>query len=67
MENKKDIVMHLKTLLNATRAGEDIRGMDLTEDGNFILLQWENGCVQKVNITADSGVAIISDVLQAIR
>lgn len=66
MENKKDIVMRLKLLLNATRAGEDIKKMDLTEEGHFVMIQWENGCTQKVNIVADSGVAIIIDVLQAI-
>lgn len=66
MENKEDIVMRLKILLNATRAGEDIKKMDLTEDGDFVMLQWENGCTQKINIAADSGVAIIRDVLKAI-
>lgn len=66
MENKEDIVKRLKILLNATRAGEDIKKMELTEDGDFVVLQGENGCTQKVNIAADSGVAIISDVLKAI-
>lgn len=66
MENKKDIVTRLKILLNATRAGEDIKKMELTEDEDLIVIQWKNGSTQKVNITADSGVAIISDVLKAI-
>lgn len=66
MENKEEIVMRLKLLLAATRAGEDIDKMELTEDQNFVVIQWKNGCTQRVNITADSGVAIISDVIKAI-
>lgn len=66
MENKEDIVMRLKILLNATRAGQDIEKMELTEDGDFVMIEWESGCIQKVNIAADSGVAIIRDVLKAI-
>lgn len=66
MENKEDIVMRLKILLNATRAGRDIKKMELTEDGDFVMIEWESGGTQKVNIAADSGVAIIRDVLQAI-
>lgn len=66
MENKEEIVVRLKILLNATRAGEDIKKMELIEDGDFIVIHWGNGCTQKVNIAADSGIAIISDVVRAI-
>lgn len=66
MENKEEIVVRLKLLLAATRAGEDIDKMELTEDQNFVVIQWKNGCTQRVNIAADSGVAIISDVVKAI-
>lgn len=67
MENKEDIVMRLKILLNATRAGRDIEKMELTEDGDFVMIEWESGGTQKVNIAADSGVAIIRDVLKVIN
>lgn len=67
MENKEDIVMRLKILLNATRAGQDIEEMELTEDGDFVMIEWESGGTQKVNIAADSGVAIIRDVLKVIN
>lgn len=66
MENKEEIVMRLKLLLTATRAGEDIDKMNLTEDQNFVVIHWKSGCSQRVNIEADSGVAIISDVIKAI-
>lgn len=66
MENKEEIVMRLKLLLTATRAGEDIDKMELTEDQHFVVIHWKNGCNQRVNIEADSGVAIIGDVLRAI-
>lgn len=66
MEDKKEIVTCLKVLLNETREGEDIKMMELTEDEHFVMLQWASGSVQKVNIAADSGVALISDVIRAI-
>lgn len=65
-ENKKEIVVRLKLLLKATRAGEDIEELELTEDQHFVVILWKNGCIQKVNIEADSGVALIGDVLRAI-
>lgn len=67
MENKEEIVMRLKLLLTATRAGEDIDKMELTEDQHFVVIHWKSGCTRKVNIEADSGIAIIDDVLHAIR
>lgn len=66
MENKEEIVMRLKMLLTATRAGEDIEKMELAEDQHFVVIHWKNGCSLRVNIEADSGVAIIKDVLMAI-
>ncbi|MCM1193938.1 MAG: hypothetical protein NC123_18945 [Butyrivibrio sp.] len=65
-EDKKEIVTRLKLLLTATRAGADIDKMELTEEQHFIVIQWKNGCTQRVNIEADSGIAIIGDVLRAI-
>lgn len=66
MENKKEIVMRLKMLLKVTKEGEDIDKMELTEDQHFVVIKWKNGWTKRVNIEADSGVAIIEDVLKAI-
>lgn len=66
MEDKGEIIARLKLLLEATRAGGGIEKMELTEDQHFVVLHWGSGCTQRVNIQADSGVAIVKDVLKAI-
>ncbi len=65
-ENKKEIVLRLKLLLNATRAGDDIRKLVLSEDENFVTIIWENGYQKDVCVEADSGTALIRDVLNAV-
>ena len=47
-ENKKEIVIRLGILLKATRAGEDIKNLLLSEDENFVTIVWENGAEKKV-------------------
>lgn len=64
MENKKDIVARLKLLLIATRAGSDLEDLVLSEDQDTVTVQFKNGAARIVNIEADSGVAIIRDVLK---
>lgn len=66
MEDKKEIVMLLKHLLQATRAGADIEDMGLIEDEEKILITFNNGYVTEVNIACDSGIAIIMDVAKVL-
>lgn len=65
-ENKREIVIRLGILLKATRAGEDIERLALSEDENFVTIIWENGYRKNVCVEADSGTALIRDVLDAI-
>ena len=65
-ENKKEIVIRLGILLKATRAGEDIKNLLLSEDENFVTIVWENGAEKKVCVEADSGAALIRDVINAL-
>ena len=65
-EDKKEIVIRLKVLLNATRAGDDIKKLILSEDENFVTIVWENGAEKKVCVEADSGAALIRDVMNAL-
>lgn len=66
MEDKKEIVMLLKHLLQATRAGSDIEQMELTGDGEKVRITFNGKCVKDVNIACDSGIAIIMDVAKAL-
>lgn len=65
-ENKKDILVQLKVLLNMTRAGMEIKEMVLSEDGNFVSIVWKDGYRKKVCVEADSGIALVRDVMNAI-
>lgn len=65
-ENKREIVIRLGILLKATRAGEDIKALHLSEDENFVTIIWENGYRKNVCVEADSGTALIRDVLDAL-
>lgn len=62
-ENKEIIVTRLKQLLNATRAGAAIEELILNERQDKITILFETGCTKEVNIVADSGIAIIQDVV----
>lgn len=66
MENKEDIVKRLKLLLIATRAGENIDDLMLSDDQNSITISFKTGGTKVVNIMCDSGYAIIMDVMKNI-
>lgn len=68
-ENKQQVCEKLLELLNMTRAGEDIIALTYTKDEyneEYVTIHWANGYKQKVCVTADSGVAMIRDVMAAI-
>lgn len=65
-EDKAEIVSKLEKLLKATRAGSGIDRLDLSEDRSAVIIRHTSGLWQRVNIVADSGYAIIKDVMYAI-
>lgn len=56
----------LKLLLTATRAGREIEELDLSEDQNTVTIQFRNGYRRDVCVEADSGIALIRDVIRAV-
>lgn len=66
MENKEEIVIKLKILLKSTRAGGNIADLILNEEESEITILFRAGETRKVNIEADSGIAIIKDVITAL-
>lgn len=72
IDDKAAICSELKRLLQMTRAGEDIEDIayeKVTEKEGFAceeyaVITWSSGHKQSVSITADSGKAIITDVLR---
>ena len=66
MENKEEIVMKLKILLKSIRAGSGIADLILRQNQEAITILFRNGAAREVNIAADSGYAIIMDVMKAL-
>lgn len=65
-EDKKAIVKRLKLLLMTTRAGCDIDDLQLNEDETAVTVRFCNGHTRDVCIEADSGIALIQDVVRAL-
>ena len=66
MENKEEIVMKLKILLKSIRAGNGIADLILHQNQEAITILFRNGATSEVSIAADSGYAIIMDVMKAL-
>ncbi len=66
MEDKKEIVMLLKHLLQVTRAGCDIDDLMMSEDETTVMIRFCNGHTRNVCVEADSGISMIMDVAKAI-
>lgn len=73
MEDKREILVRLKLLLKVTRAGSDIADLELEADeygaidgSEYCVIVFDSGYRKKVDITADSGLSIIEDVLKAL-
>ena len=67
MENKEEIVMRLKLLLMATRAGSGIEDRILSEDQKAVTVKFRNVGEGQVNVECDSGIALIGDVIRALK
>ena len=68
-EDKIYIAQKLLELLRETRAFSDLVSLEYEKTGSdwyseLLVLTYENGTVKKVNITGDSGVAILIDLLK---
>ena len=66
MENKRLIIGYFIRTLQLTRAGEDIEAIELSEDQNTETIIFRNGYKKPVDITADSGIAMIKDIAKSI-
>lgn len=66
MEDKREILVHLKWLLKATRAGSDVDNLLLSNDEKTVSIVFNSGYSKDVNIEGDSGIAIMQDVAKAL-
>ena len=70
-ENTFILCQRLLKLVQATRAGADVIDIeyfsnDFTDDAH-VDITWASGYTKRVDVTADSGIAMIKDVLRHIE
>lgn len=67
MEDKNEILHYLLPALQATRFGRDIVSLEYTSlpgiYDEVVSIKWENGYVHIVNVTADSGITMIKNII----
>lgn len=68
-EDKQKIYSLLCKALQATRDQYDLKELEfekLSEDHQIVTVKYENGGKQVVNVSLDSGIAMIRDILRNI-
>ena len=69
MENKQMVLLYLRDALRYTRAGSDVLCLEhnKTESGcEMVIIHFKSGFTKTVDVTADSGLAVMKDVLKAL-
>lgn len=65
-ENKQAILDKLVEALKLTRMHYDIEGMTYHPETEMVTVAWSEGGTS-VNVASDSGIAMIRDILRAIK
>ena len=67
-ENKVEITQKLFECLKITRYGSDIKKMEYIEENGdeYIIVTFDNNYQKRICVTADSGKAMIMDVINYI-
>ncbi len=63
LATKQQLVKRLFEAVKMTRAGMEIREMEL--DGEYVIIHYEGG-IKKAPVGGDSGIALMRDVLRYI-
>ena len=65
-EEKQKILDLFLPALQATRAGEDVKLLAITDYHRIVEVHFNSSAVRKVNVDCDSGIAMIVDVCRAL-
>lgn len=71
-ENKAEITEKLFQTIKLTHAGEDISDMQYVNDPNsygreHVIITYDTGYIKRVNVSMDSGAALIRDVMREVN
>jgi len=68
-EDKKKILYNLLQTLKSTRAGEDIEDIiyyNMVSLGEYVDVVYDTGFIRRIDVTADSGIAMIRDICKEV-
>lgn len=69
-EDKRKICSLLLPVIQATFAGRDVVDLEYCDneftDDEYVRIRYASGCTKKVNVTLDSGTAMILDVIKGL-
>ena len=70
-ENKSQITQALFEAIKLTRAGADIQNMEYVNDPNslgreHVIITFADNYIKRVNVSLDSGCALIRDVMREV-
>ena len=65
-ESKWMIVHYLHDALTWTRAGENVKKLELSMDEKTVEITFYNGSKKYVDVEADSGISLIRDICAAL-
>lgn len=67
-EDKRKICSLLLPVVQATRAGWDVIDLEYTDnefmDDEYVRIRYASGCTKKVDVTCDSGMSMVLDILR---
>ena len=63
-EDKHLICTLLSVMLKATKNASDLMSLTFDEDAEFVTARFTGGGIRKINVAADSGVAMIRDIMK---
>ena len=65
MENYQEICNLLRFTLKQTRQYDDLQSLRHVEEGSerYVVAEFTNGATRKITVTADSGIAMIKDIV----
>lgn len=66
MENKQKICALLLPVLQETRNLHDMTNLEYKPEQEIVVATFENGYIKTANVAADSGTAMIQDILRQI-
>jgi hypothetical protein len=67
MENKQEILNQLNSVLQQTDFCADLESMELTPSQDWVIIKWKHGSNYRANVSCDSGIQMIQDVISRIR